>query len=81
MTATWAMELARHGIRAVAVGPGLTATEMAKAMPEEAQRSLTEAIPLRRMRKLEAVSQAVRFVLENDFVNGRTVDIAGGLRL
>jgi len=33
------------------------------------------------MRKPEEVSHAVRFVLENDFVNGRTVDIGGGLRL
>jgi NAD(P)-dependent dehydrogenase (short-subunit alcohol dehydrogenase family) len=35
MTVVWAQELARYGIRAVAVSPGLTATEMAAALPED----------------------------------------------
>jgi 3-oxoacyl-[acyl-carrier protein] reductase len=81
MTRTWAMELARYGIRAVAVSPSLTATEMAMAMPEEARRRLTEAIPLRRMATLEEISHGVRFALENDFVTGKVIDIDGGLRL
>ena len=81
MTRTWAMELARFGIRAVVVSPGLTATEMALAMPEEARARLTESIPLHRMAAPAEVSHAVRFVLENDFINGRAIDIDGGLRL
>jgi 3-oxoacyl-[acyl-carrier protein] reductase len=81
MTRTWAMELARYGIRAVAVAPGLTATEMALAMPEEARRKLTDSIPLRRMAEPHEVSLAVRFALENDFVNGRVIPVDGGLRL
>ena len=81
MTRTWGMELARYGIRAVAVAPGLTATEMALAMPEEARRKLTESIPLRRMAEPGEVSHAVRFALENDFVNGRVISVDGGLRL
>jgi 3-oxoacyl-[acyl-carrier protein] reductase len=81
MTRTWAMELARHGIRAVAIAPGITATEMAEAMPEDARRRLTEAVPLRRMGQPAEISHAVRFVLENEFVNGRVIDIDGGMRL
>ena len=81
MTRTWAMELARYGIRAVAVSPGLTATEMALAMPEEARQRLTESIPLRRMATPEEISHGVRFALENDFVTGKVIDIDGGLRL
>ncbi|MEI6448384.1 MAG: SDR family oxidoreductase [Actinomycetes bacterium] len=81
MTRTWGMELARYGIRAVAIAPGLTATEMALAMPEEARRKLTESIPLRRMAAPAEVSHAVRFALENDFVNGRVIPVDGGLRL
>jgi len=81
MTRTWAMELARHGIRAVAVSPGLTATEMALAMPEEARQRLTDSIPLRRMATPEEISHGVRFALENDFVTGKVIDIDGGLRL
>jgi len=81
MTRTWAMELARYGIRAVAIAPGLTATEMALAMPEEARQRLTDSIPLRRLAKPEEVSHALRFVLENDFVTGKVIDVDGGLRL
>lgn len=81
MTRTWAIELARHGIRAVAVAPGLTATEMALAMPEDARERLTSAIPLRRMAEPAEVSHAVRFALENDYVNGRVIPVDGGLRL
>jgi len=81
MTRTWAMELARYGIRAVAIAPGITATEMAQAMPEDALRRLTESVPLRRMAEPVEVSHAVRFVLENDYMNGRVIDIDGGMRL
>jgi len=81
MTRTWALELARYGIRAVAVAPGLTATDMAKSMPEEARERLTSAIPLRRMAEPAEVSHAVRFALENDYVNGRVIPVDGGLRL
>lgn len=81
MTRTWAMELARYGVRAVAIAPGLTATEMAEAMPEDARRRLTDAIPLRRMAAPAEVSHAVRFAIENDFVTGRVIPVDGGLRL
>jgi 3-oxoacyl-[acyl-carrier protein] reductase len=81
MTRTWAIELARYGIRAVAVAPGLTATDMAKSMPEDARERLTSAIPLRRMAEPAEVSLAVRFALENDYLNGRVIPVDGGLRL
>jgi 3-oxoacyl-[acyl-carrier protein] reductase len=81
MTRTWAIELARYGIRAVAVAPGLTATEMARSMPEDARERLTAAIPVRRMAEPAEVSHAVRFALENDYVNGRVIPVDGGLRL
>ena len=81
MTRTWAMELARYGIRAVALAPGLTATEMALAMPQEARDRLTATIPLRRMGEPSEMSHALRFALENDYVSGRVIPVDGGLRL
>jgi 3-oxoacyl-[acyl-carrier protein] reductase len=81
MTRTWALELSRYGIRSVAIAPGLTATDMAKSMPEDARERLTAAIPLRRMAEPSEVSHAVRFALENDFINGRVIPVDGGLRL
>ena len=81
MTRTWALELSRHGIRAVAIAPGITATDMAKSMPDDARERLTSAVPLRRMAEPAEVSHAVRFALENDYVNGRVIPVDGGLRL
>jgi 3-oxoacyl-[acyl-carrier protein] reductase len=81
MTRTWAMELARYGIRAVAIAPGLTATEMAEAMPEDARRRLTDDIPLRRMASPAEVGLAVRLAIENDLLTGRVIPVDGGLRL
>jgi 3-oxoacyl-[acyl-carrier protein] reductase len=81
MTRTWAIELARYGIRAVAVAPGITATDMATSMPEEARDRLTSAVPLGRMAEPAEVALAVRFALENDYLNGRVIPVDGGLRL
>jgi 3-oxoacyl-[acyl-carrier protein] reductase len=81
LTRTWGMELPRYGIRTVAIAPGITATEMAEAMPEEARERLTSAVPLRRMAQPAEVSLAVRFALENDYLNGRVIPVDGGLRL
>jgi len=50
-------------------------------MPEEARTRLTGAIPLRRMAEPAEISHALRFALENDYVNGRVIGIDGGLRL
>ena len=81
MTAVWAMELARYGIRAAAIAPGLTATEMTESMPEDIRRRMTESIPLRRMGQQGEISHALRFVLENEYINGRVIDIDGGFGL
>ena len=81
MTVVWAQELARYGIRAVAVSPGLTATEMAAAIPDDVRQAMTGAIPLARMCEPGEVSHAVRFALENEYMNGRVIDIDGGFRI
>ena len=81
MTRTWGLELARYGIRAVAIAPGITATEMADAMPPEARERLTSSVPLRRMAEPAEIASAVRFALENDYMNGRVIPVDGGLRL
>ena len=37
--------------------------------------------PRDRLGEPDEVSHALRFVLENDYVNGRVIDLDGGLRL
>lgn len=77
-TRTWALELARHGIRVGGVAPGVTATSFLDGISEEALARLGAAIPLGRLGQPEDIWRAVRFILENEFFTGRVVEIDGG---
>ena len=81
LTVTWAGELARYGIRSASVSPGFTRTELVAAMPEKAINRITDRIPASRLAEPEEMAATVRFILENDYVNGRDFAVDGGLRL
>lgn len=81
LTTTWAKELARFKIRSVAIAPGVFETEMVASMKEEAKARITGAIPLQRTGKLDELTDSVRYVIENDYFNGRVLELDGGLRL
>ncbi|AHK16601.1 MAG: SDR family oxidoreductase [Thalassolituus sp.] len=81
MAVSWAKELARYGIRANAIAPGFIATEMTSSMKPEALEKMTAGIPLKRMGQPEDIANAVAFLLENDYMSGRVVEVDGGLRL
>jgi len=77
-TRTWALELARYGIRVGGVAPGVTETGFLEGFSEEALAKLRAAIPLGRLGLPENIWRAVRFILEDDFFTGRTVEVDGG---
>jgi 3-oxoacyl-[acyl-carrier protein] reductase len=77
-TRTWALELARHGIRVGGVAPGVTETGFLDGFSEEALTRLRGGIPLGRLGKPEEIWRAVRFIIEDDFFTGRTVEVDGG---
>ncbi|MDA0130389.1 SDR family oxidoreductase [Vibrio sp. MarTm2] len=79
LAATWGKELARYGIRSVAIAPGVIETEMTRQMKPEAKQRLEQAIPLRRLGLANEIASTVQFVLENDYVNARTIEIDGGI--
>ena len=81
MAVVWAKELARFGIRAASIAPGFIGTEMVMAMKPEAREKLTSGIPLRRIGEPDEIAQTVQFILENDYVSGRCIDVDGALRL
>ena len=81
MAVVWAKELARYGIRAAAVAPGFTRTDILSAMRPEVLNKLTAPVPLKRLGLAEEIAHAVRFIFENDFFTGRCLDVDGGLRL
>ncbi len=81
MTVTWSKELARYGIRCAAIAPGYVNTEMVAAIKPEIMEKITAQIPLRRLGEMSEISQTVGFIIANDFVNGRILEIDGGLRI
>jgi 3-oxoacyl-[acyl-carrier protein] reductase len=81
MTVTWAKELARYHIRVAAVAPGYIGTEMVRAIKPETLEKIVAQVPLKRLGEMSEISHAVQFIIENDFVNGRVLEIDGGLRL
>ena len=50
-------------------------------MKPEALEKMTAGIPLKRMGQPEDIANAVAFLLENDYMSGRVVEVDGGLRL
>lgn len=81
LTVTWARELARYGIRSVAIAPGVFETEMVASMKPVAHDRLVSAIPLHRTGRLEELAESVGFLCANDYFNGRVLELDGGLRL
>jgi 3-oxoacyl-[acyl-carrier protein] reductase len=82
MTVTWSKELGRFGIRANAVAPGFIDTPSTRAALNETQiKHIVSETPLRRLGLPHETAQAVVALIENDFLNGVVLPVAGGLTL
>ena len=81
MAVVWSKEFARYGLRAAAVAPGFIATEMVMSMKADVRDRLTAQVPIGRIGEPDEIAHAVEFVFENDYVNGRCLEIDGGQRL
>jgi 3-oxoacyl-[acyl-carrier protein] reductase len=80
LTVTWAKELAAFGIRVVAIAPGFSETESTRAAISSSLLSdVIAKVPLRRLGRPDEIAEAVAFVVKNDFVNGKILQIDGGL--
>lgn len=82
MTKVWAKELGVFGIRSVAVSPGFIDTAGTHdALEEKMLNKWIEQTPLKRTGKIDEIVSAVKFVIENDFVNGEVIQVNGGLTI
>jgi 3-oxoacyl-[acyl-carrier protein] reductase len=80
LTRTWAKELGRFGIRFVSIAPGFVDTlSTREALSETNLARVKSQIPLNRLGEMEHIYQTVRFIIENDYVNGTVVEVDGGL--
>lgn len=83
LTRAMAAEWAEHGIQANAIGPGYMATEMTRALRENATFDtwLMARMPARRWGKPEELVGAAIFLASSasDYVNGQIIYVDGGI--
>jgi NAD(P)-dependent dehydrogenase (short-subunit alcohol dehydrogenase family) len=82
MTLPIARELARHGIRVVAVAPGIFDTPMLAGMADQVRDSLGAQVPFpARLGRPEEYAALVRHIVENPMLNGEVIRLDGAIRM
>ena len=81
MTVTWAKELARYKIRVAGIAPGFCDTRMVANIKPEIRDKIIAGIPLKRLGQPEEIGRTALYILQNDYYNGRMLEVDGGLRL
>jgi NAD(P)-dependent dehydrogenase (short-subunit alcohol dehydrogenase family) len=77
-----ARELARHGIRVLAIAPGTFDTPLLAGLPEPARLSLAQQVPFpSRLGKPEEFAALARHMIENEMLNGCVIRLDGALRM
>jgi len=82
LTLPAARDLARSGVRVLAIAPGLVATPMMLNLPADIQKALGESVPFpQRLAEAREFSRLVQHMIENVMLNGEVVRLDGALRL
>ncbi|EPY01817.1 SDR family NAD(P)-dependent oxidoreductase [Magnetospirillum fulvum] len=82
MTLPIARELARHGIRVMTIAPGIFATPMVQAMPQEVQDSLARLVPFpARLGDPAEFADLCRAIIGNVMLNGEVIRLDGAVRM
>lgn len=82
MTVSLARELGPKGIRVNAVAPGITETDMMKAVPKEVIEPMIAQIPLRRLGQPEDIANAFVFLASDEasYITGVVLSVDGMAR-
>lgn len=78
VTRTWAEELAFFKIRVAAIAPGLVDTPMFQRIPKDRVEKYRRRIPAGRIGSPDEIAKMVLAIIDNDYVNGTTVEVDGG---
>ena len=82
MTLPIARDLASVGIRCNTIVPGLIHTPLFDSLPEQAHAALSASVlnPKRLGRPAE-IAHTAEYIIENDYVNGESIRVDGGIRM
>lgn len=82
MTLPVARDLAKSGIRVMAIAPGLFETPLLMGLPEEARISLGQQAPFpSRLGKPSEYALLAKSIVENPMLNGEVIRLDGALRM
>ena len=82
MTLPVARDLAKSGIRVMAIAPGLFETPLLMGLPEEARISLGQQIPFpSRLGKPSEYALLAKSIVENPMLNGEVIRLDGAIRM
>jgi len=82
LTLPAAREFARSGIRVMTIAPGIIATPMMTAMPEDVQASLAAAVLFpSRLGQPQEYAELVESIIKNPYLNGSVIRLDGALRM
>ena len=82
LTLPMARDLARSGIRVMAIAPGIFETPMMLDMPQEVRDALGAMVPFPpRLGKPDEYAQLARAIFENTMLNGEVIRLDGAIRM
>ncbi len=82
MTLPIARELARMGIRVMAIAPGIFETPLLASMPDEVKDSLGKQVPFPpRLGQPSEYANLVKHIIENQMLNGEVIRLDGAIRM
>jgi len=77
-----ARELSRHGVRVMAIAPGVFETPMMSEIPDEAAQALAAAVPFpKRLGKPDEFARLAEQIITNPMLNGEVIRLDGGIRM
>ena len=77
-----ARELSRHGVRVMAIAPGVFETPMMSEIPDEAAQALAAAVPFpKRLGKPDEFARLAEQIITNVMLNGEVIRLDGGIRM
>ena len=82
MTLPIARDLARHGIRHMTIAPGIFATPMLSAMPQDVQEALAASVPFpSRLGTPADYAKLLHQIITNEMLNGEVIRLDGAIRM
>lgn len=82
MTICLARDLSQYGIRLNTIAPGLIHTPMFDALPDKVFDALEQSVLFpKRLGRPEEIAHLSKYIVENDYTNGETIRMDGGIRM